>query len=420
MRSVIARFDVLPSSLVALVCAGAIQAIGRGFVLPFTLLYLHEVAGLSLSQAGIALSATTFFGLLVGPAWGAAIDRWGARAVMVAGAMGQAASLAALATGGSLKTVLVAMAVLNACQAATYPSQATLVSTLADGAARAKLFGLTFFLNNFAVGVAGGIAGWVVGNGSPNAYRLLYGIDSIAFVAAALVVAVWVPPVLARRSPASNNAGYAAVLRLPAFRRSMVVAFTLTFLGPALLQVSAPLLVEEMSEVPAGRVSWIFIANTVVIVVLQPLLLGRLARLPPHRAVMTAAALGIGATVVVAFVGAVGLDGTRGFAIVAGVAVMIALAEVVTAPALGPLVNTVAPDHLRGRFNAGLSFAFGLAFVACPMMAGVIVDSRYVTVLVLVGVLLVVATVQAVRRLAELAGQTKVHEAEQSSETPAR
>src|SRR3954454_5564020 len=60
------------------------EFIGTGLVLPFWVVYLHEVRGFSLSTSGLLLGIQPLTGLLaVGPG-GAIIDRLGARRVLVA------------------------------------------------------------------------------------------------------------------------------------------------------------------------------------------------------------------------------------------------------------------------------------------------------------------------------------------------
>ena len=63
----------------------AIQTLGRGLTLPFTLIYLHEVRGFDLGLSGTLMALIAIVGLLVtGPA-GALTDRFGARSVLLTG-----------------------------------------------------------------------------------------------------------------------------------------------------------------------------------------------------------------------------------------------------------------------------------------------------------------------------------------------
>ena len=73
--------------------------------------------------------------------------------------------------------------------------------------------------------------------------------------------------------------------------------------------------------------------------------------------------------------------------LVAACASVFGLGETLLQPTIPALVNDLAPDHLRGRYNAVSSGAFQLAAVAGPVVAGVLIGqglgSAYVVLLVL-------------------------------------
>ena len=58
----------------------AIQTLGRGLTLPFTIIYLHEVRGFDLGLSGALMSLIAIAGLIVTGPGGTLIDRYGARA----------------------------------------------------------------------------------------------------------------------------------------------------------------------------------------------------------------------------------------------------------------------------------------------------------------------------------------------------
>ena len=58
-----------------------VEFIGTGLVLPFHVVYLHEVRGFALSDVGLLLGLPPLVGLLVVGPGGSAIDRIGARRV---------------------------------------------------------------------------------------------------------------------------------------------------------------------------------------------------------------------------------------------------------------------------------------------------------------------------------------------------
>ena len=59
------------------------EFLGTGLVLPFHVVYLHEVRGFSLSDVGLLLGLPPLVGFLVVGPGGAAIDQLGARRVIL-------------------------------------------------------------------------------------------------------------------------------------------------------------------------------------------------------------------------------------------------------------------------------------------------------------------------------------------------
>ena len=94
-----------------------------------------------------------------------------------------------------------------------------------------------------------------------------------------------------------------------------------------------------------------FAANTLVIVVLQLVVL---PRIEGRRRTRVVAAMGVVWAFAWLALGLSGLvPGTLGAAVlVAACASVFALGETLLQPTIPALVNDLAPDHLRGRYNA--------------------------------------------------------------------
>jgi predicted MFS family arabinose efflux permease len=85
--------------------ADALSAVGTGLTLPFLLIYLHNIGGLSLGSAGLAVS-TIAVGSIVGNISGGTLsDRLGARCTLVFGRTIAAAGAVNLSLSESLARV---------------------------------------------------------------------------------------------------------------------------------------------------------------------------------------------------------------------------------------------------------------------------------------------------------------------------
>src|SRR5207253_2455260 len=75
----------------------ALNFFGYGLVLPFEIIYLHQTRGFSTSTAGLVLAATMGSSAIVTPPTGALLDRYSARALVVAGSLASALGYAGFA-----------------------------------------------------------------------------------------------------------------------------------------------------------------------------------------------------------------------------------------------------------------------------------------------------------------------------------
>jgi MFS family permease len=125
--------------------------------------------------------------------------------------------------------------------------------------------------------------------------------------------------------------------------------------------------------VSTGVIGFAFAINTAVIVGLQFFVLKRISGKRRTRVLIVMVALWSVAWVVLGLTGLV--SGT--WAAAAGVLLfhaLFALGETLLQPTIPALVNELAPDHLRGRYNALSSGSFQLAAIIAPPIAGVMVD----------------------------------------------
>src|SRR3954453_15936003 len=74
----------LPRDVYVLQLGGLLNAFGNGVVLPFLIIYLHNVRGISLGLAGLAAATQSATALASGFAGGTLSDRIGAKRVLIA------------------------------------------------------------------------------------------------------------------------------------------------------------------------------------------------------------------------------------------------------------------------------------------------------------------------------------------------
>src|SRR5438445_6383517 len=75
----------LPRPVLILQAGDALNYFGYGLVLPFEIIYLHQIRGFSTSTAGLVLAATMGTSAVVTPPTGALVDRYSAKAIVITG-----------------------------------------------------------------------------------------------------------------------------------------------------------------------------------------------------------------------------------------------------------------------------------------------------------------------------------------------
>ena len=374
------------------------EFVGTGLVLPFHVVYLHEVRGFPLSDVGLLLGVPALVGLIaVGPG-GSAIDRIGARVIQVGTLTVLVAAQLVLAVA-STPAIAAAGLVLNGLGfGLSWPAYQSLVATVIPPAIRMRYFGVNFTLLNLGIGIGGIVGGFLVDVEELWTFQAVYVADAVSYLPALAILLGPLRHVAGRpeRRHEETTVGYLDVLRRPAVPTLTLLSFVSSFVGYSQLNTGMPAYARALGEVSTRSLGLAFAANTLVIVLLQLLVL---QRIEGRRRTRVIAVLGGIWAVSWLLLGSSSLvPGTlTATALVAGCASVFALGETLLQPTIPVLVNDLAPDHLRGRYNAVSSGAFQLAAVASPPVAGWLIGhglaTGYITALVLGSLLLGVLAV---------------------------
>src|SRR4029077_1838235 len=103
-----------------------LNMLGYGAVLPFEIIYLHDGRGFSLGVAGLVVGVVTGLAVVIAPAAGPLIDRFGARVITACAGVVLAAGYAGLAFAHSPGYAFAAAALAGAGNGALSPGQSTL------------------------------------------------------------------------------------------------------------------------------------------------------------------------------------------------------------------------------------------------------------------------------------------------------
>ena len=358
----------------------AIDALGVGLVLPFLVIYLHEVRGIPVSTVGVlaALPAVVALGL-AGPV-GVLVDRLGPRRVQLAALVCSGSGALVLSRADSTLLAGLAMTLTGVGHAAFWPANQALVASVLPSDERTRYFGLSFTLLNAGIGVGGVVGALYVSVEDPSTFTTVYLLDAVSFLGPLLVLAwplrhVGGPVEVPADAPAGGS--YADVLRDPVFRRLLVVVFFSAFIGYGQIEAGWTAYSRLVADVSTRTIGVAFAVNTAIIVLLQMVVVRLIDGRRRTRVLAVLAAIWAVAWAVMGAAGLVG--GTAAAVLVVASMGIFALGETLLSPIAPAITNDLAPEHLRGRYNAAGSLSFQLAAISAPVSAGFLIGHEQPT-----------------------------------------
>ncbi|WP_086663571.1 MFS transporter [Lentzea kentuckyensis] len=334
-----------------------LSCFGSGLTKPFLIVYLHEVRGIGLATAGLLLGSIGLAGLLAMPLAGVLIDRIGPFKAFAAGQVVGGVGTAGFVLADDVTTALIACLLLGASGGITTNGLSTLLAVVVPAQQRGAAFGLGYTTYNIGTGMGALAAGLVLSLGETSAYTTVFLVDGVSFVLFAFVLLT-----LDRgyRQPRRENPGYRAVLG----DRALLVAFVLNtmFWTAALSQTTAafPAWATGPAGVSTTVVGVAFAVNTAVLAVSQLVVIKRQSR-------RTTGAAAAGCVFAVSWL--LMASAPSPVTLVLAMAVF-ALAEALLAPTLPAMINDLAPEGVRGRYNAVFNLSTQLGQIAGPAAAG--------------------------------------------------
>jgi len=378
LSRVVAGWSTGLSRPVLILQAGdALNYFGYGIVLPFEIIYLHQIRGFSTSTAGLVLAATMGTSAIVAPPTGALLDRFPAKAIVVAGSVASALGYAGFAYVERPWQGFACSILGGAGVGAAGTASRTLLVRLVTPEQRAAAFALNRVSGNLGIGLGATVAGFVVAAAQKlSSFQFLYFFDTFTFAGFALIVLAAVPsprPVLADVTDAGAT-GFRAVARDRVFLSVIAANIVLVVFGHTLFSNILPPFLKAHTPVGPAEIGIIVLANTAFIVIAQIPAVRVVARMRRTHAFAAASALFaiallavLPATVIHSELAATGL--------LLGVAIVFAIGEIAHILVLGPLVADMAPAHLLGRYLSLYSLTFASSLALGPAIGGLLLQT---------------------------------------------
>jgi MFS family permease len=368
----------LPRPVVLLQGGNALNFFGTGLIVPFEIVYLHTIRGFSTATAGLVVATVMGTAAVVTLPSGALLDRFSAKHLLIAGNLVNALGYGGLAFVHRPWQGFVCSAVGGAGFGLVGTAGQVLTLTLVAPEQRAASTALRRVTGNFGIGLGATAAGFVVAatHYHLQAFQGLYLVDALTFVLFAVVLLVWIPdPGVVDAPSASEGAkGLGAVARDRRLLALIAGNLALVLIGGAFFLNLLPPFAVAHTPVGAGEIGIVKFVNTFFIVVAQvpaTRVLARMRRTHALAATSSIFAVGLAAVLLATKTGST-LAATL---VLAGVALVIAIAECGQFVILGPLVAEIAPPHLLGRYMSLYQLSFMAGVALGPAVGGVLLGT---------------------------------------------
>jgi len=356
----------LPRDVYVLQAGGLLNAFGNGVVLPFLIIYLHNVRGISLGLAGLAAATQSATALASGFLGGTLSDRIGPKRVLV-GALG--VMTIAFALMPFIRSPWQAFAVYivwGAGSGSFWPSQSTLLAALTPPERRSPAYALQRLTMNLGAAIGGIAAGLIASVAHPGSFTVLFLVNCASYIAYIFVLARVRTPEL---HPERARGTWIAVIRDRTFLAYAALNAAFMTAAISLMIELLPAFGKNITHVNEQEVGVIFALDAIGIVIFQ-LPVAKLVE--GRRRMRGLAGMGVVWAVSLMIVWAAGVwtTTTVAAATLAGAMLVFALGECLHGAIHAPLGVDLAPPQLVGRYLALSSLSWQVGWIIGPAAGG--------------------------------------------------
>jgi MFS family permease len=374
---------------------GLANTFGNGLVIPFLIIYLHNVRGVALGLAGLVAATNATVALVSGPVAGALADRVGPRTTLTGSLLGMAVAYSLFPLIREPWQAFLLSGLAGAASGAFWPSQGTLLGALAPRERRHAAFAQQRVTMNLGIGLGALVGGLIASAESPESFTALFLLDALTFLVFAFILrAVPDPPLGDAGVGRTDAGGFGAVLRHRPFMAFIALNTVVVAASIAPFSELFPVFAKSEANVSEGGIGLIFFLNTLAVVLIQ-LPVARLVE--GRRRMVSLAAMATLFSLTWICVLAIGLRLEAGTATAcfAVAFVVFAFGECLHGTVQGPTVSDLAPPRLLGRYMALSASSWQVAFIVGPGAGGFILQAEPFALWAIAAALCLVAAVGA-------------------------
>jgi MFS family permease len=351
----------MPRRLLSL--AQLTSSIGDGAYIVCSVLYFTLIVGLSPAQIGFGLTLGWAVGAVAGVPLGHLADRRGPRGVAI---------LLALVTASAVGTFLlvrtflpfVISVIIYACgQAGLAASRQALLAGLVEPQERTRVRAYLQAMANAGIAIGAALGGVALFLGTRQAFLWVFTVDSVCFLAAALVLSRLPAPATSvmQRGP------QLAVLRDRPYA-VITLLNTILMLYMPLLSLVVPLWIVQRTSAPHWMVSALLVLNTVSVVLFQVRIASRVSGLQSASRLLRLSGLVMLASCTVFALSSIGTSAWAAGLILLAAAALQVVGEMMQASGAWEISFGLAPADKQGQYQGFFGTGTAIARMLGPAL----------------------------------------------------
>jgi MFS family permease len=345
-----------------------VSCTGSGLTYSLFVIYLHNVRGFSIDFATLLLSVAALVGICSSPVWGTFTDWFGPVRVIMVAVVADAASLILWAHAHTETRATLAALLLALFGGAGWGPSSTLLARIVPSEHRQRAYGFNFMLVNLGIGFGLLVSASIVDLHHPESFVFLYTFNAGVTLLGGLIVFTlrhYGRAIKEHRDDVKlRQEGWREVVRDRRLRQYVLAAVVLMIGGYGSQEAGYSLFVVNNLKLPVHVIGVIFFFNTTTIVGSQLWVLNRIEGKSRTRVMATVALIWFVFWVILDT--ALALPKVLAIVSLCIAMIVFAVGETMLSPVGPALVNEIAPEHLRGRYNAAAGLAWGLSGTLAP------------------------------------------------------
>lgn len=262
------KLNDIPRPVLVLILGGFIQSVGNSFMWPLNSIFMHNVLGRSLTEAGLLIAAQALLTLIGQFISGFLADQFGARRVMLFGLIGAILSVGMIGLFPVWEVYAPSLLFFGLSIAFVFvPLNALVTSLWPEGGRRG--FNLLYIFNNAGVAVGTAIGGLV----ATFSFRLVFLSNAFSFLLYLLLVLLMIPVLHPKEESSAQKSQREPLLHDRGFPVLLPLCGGMFLVWAAYIQLSTflPVIMTELGfSLPQYSILWTI--NGILIVTLQPVI----------------------------------------------------------------------------------------------------------------------------------------------------